>query len=80
MVGVNLSGQTQLIGRTLDGRPRKWRSLDSCFEFVRSELAINRLVVDASGYVVDTSRKRADVSERMKAMHGKGSSTKKVSK
>lgn len=60
------------LGTQRTDRPRMWRSLDTCMEYLRNELHINLVDgVDARNYSAkDVTRKtRADSSERLKRAH-----------
>lgn len=60
------------LGTQRTDKPRTWRSLDTCMDYLRNELHIVRIdMLDASRHSADeTSRStRADSSERMKHAH-----------
>lgn len=60
------------LGTQRDDRPRCWRSLDSCVDYLREQLSIVRLdSVDASQYTKEstTRARRTDSSERLKRAH-----------
>jgi hypothetical protein len=60
------------LGTQRTDRPRIWRSLDTCMDYIRNELHIDRVdLLDASNHsAVDVTRAvRADASERMKHAH-----------
>jgi len=60
------------LGTQRTDKPRTWRSLDTCMDYLRNELKIVRLdALDASNYsetAINTPR-RADAAKRMKAAH-----------
>lgn len=54
------------------GKPRTWRSLDTCVEYLKTELHIVRVeLLDASGHSANDAARttRADSSERLKHAH-----------
>ncbi len=60
------------LGAQRTDKPRMWRSLDTCVQYLRNELQIMRIdMLDASNYsdggVTRTQRK--DTAERMKRAH-----------
>src|SRR5690606_27794543 len=60
------------LGTQRTDKPRTWRSLDSCIQYLRKELRITRVdMLDASNYSEeDASRtQRADTAERMRRAH-----------
>ena len=60
------------LGTQRTDKPRTWRSLDTCIEYLRSELHIVRVdTLDASNYSNSdiTRRPRLDAAERMKRAH-----------
>lgn len=60
------------LGTQRTDKPRTWRSLDTCMEYLRTELHIVRVdMVDASNYSdSDLTRKpRKDAADRMKQAH-----------
>ena len=60
------------LGTQRTDKPRTWRSLDTCMEYLRSELRIVRVdMLDASNYSDSdvTRRPRRDAAERMKRAH-----------
>lgn len=60
------------LGVQRTDKPRTWRSLDTCMDYLKNELHIVRIdLLDASNYSVgDVTRSpRADSSERMKHAH-----------
>ena len=60
------------LGTQRTDKPRMWRSLDSCVQYLKNELHIARFtMLDASNYSVNdiTRRKRTDAAERMKHAH-----------
>jgi len=59
------------LGTQRTDKPRRWRSLDSCVGYLRTELQIVRVdMLDASNYSVgDADRRRTDTAERMKRTH-----------
>jgi hypothetical protein len=60
------------LGTQRTGKPRTWRSLDTCMAYLRNELRIVRVdLLDASNYSDgdETRRTRADQSERMRRAH-----------
>lgn len=70
-VTLRIGAQDTPLGTQRDDRPRTWRSLDSCVEYLRSELHIVRIDgIDASNYSVSAGqRTREDAAARMKAAH-----------
>ena len=60
------------LGTQRTDKPRTWRSLDTCMDYLRNELKIVRVDgIDASNYsatAINTPR-RADAAKRMKAAH-----------
>lgn len=68
-VGVIVAGEIEMVGRVRDGKPRTWRSLDACFDFIRDRLAITTFTVDGQQFVAETPKKRLDASARMKSLH-----------
>jgi len=64
--------QERPLGTQRTDKPRTWRSLDSCIEYLRKELRIVRIEgIDASNYSQgdETRKLRRDASERMKQAH-----------
>ena len=60
------------LGTQRTDKPRTWRSLDTCMNFLKNELRIVRVdLLDASNHSVGgvTRSTRADSSERMKRAH-----------
>lgn len=60
------------LGTQRTDKPRTWRSLDTCMEYLRNELHIVRVdMLDASNYSDSdaTRRPRTDAAERMKRAH-----------
>lgn len=70
MLKLGMTEQPLVTQRT--DKPRTWRSLDTCMEYLRHDLHIVRVdTLDASNYsdVDVTSRPRKDASERLKRAH-----------
>ena len=60
------------LGTQRTDKPRTWRSLDTCMNYLKNELRIVRVdLLDASNHSVGgvTRSTRADSSERMKRAH-----------
>ena len=60
------------LGTQRTDKPRMWRSLDTCMEYLKNDLGIARLdALDASNHSAGsaTQSKRADSSKRMKHAH-----------
>lgn len=60
------------LGTQRTDKPRVWRSLDTCMEYLKNDLHIVRdVVLDASNHSAGDvlHSKRADASERMKRTH-----------
>lgn len=60
------------LGTQRTDKPRTWRSLDTCVDYLRNELHIVRVeMLDASNYSDSevTRRPRKDQAERMKRAH-----------
>lgn len=60
------------LGTQRTDKPRIWRSLDSCMNYLRTELHILRIdMLDASNYSdsQETQRPRKDAAERLKRAH-----------
>lgn len=60
------------LGTQRTDKPRTWRSLDTCIDYLRNELHIVRVeMLDASNYSDSevTRRPRKDQAERMKRAH-----------
>jgi len=60
------------LGTQRTGKPRTWRSLDTCMAYLLNELKIVRIDgLDASNYsnTAANTPRRADASARMKAAH-----------
>jgi hypothetical protein len=60
------------LGTQRTDKPRVWRSLDTCMEYLKNDLHIIRdVVLDASNHSPGdvTHSKRVDASERMKRAH-----------
>lgn len=71
-VMLQLGMTEKLLGTQRTNKPRTWRSLDTCVQYLRNELHITRVdMLDASNYsdggVMRTQRK--DTAERMKRAH-----------
>ncbi|MGZ8238570.1 MAG: hypothetical protein ACXWTY_11960 [Methylobacter sp.] len=69
-VMLKLGNQEKPLGVQRTDKPRLWRSLDNCVEFLKTELHINKIDLDASKFsnVEDGKelRKRPDASERLR--------------
>ena len=60
------------LGAQRTDKPRTWRSLDTCMDYLKNELHISRVdLLDASNHSAGgvTRSTRADSSERMKRAH-----------
>lgn len=59
------------LGAQRTGKPRAWASLDTCVRYLRDELGIVRIELDASrhGAASRNPHHRPDTSERMKRAH-----------
>lgn len=71
-VVLKLGGQQKLLGAQRADKPRIWRSLDRCVEYLRSELSIVRLdSLDASNYRANDVERtsREDTADRMRRTH-----------
>lgn len=71
-VMLKLGMTEQPLGTQRTDKPRTWRSLDTCMDYLKNELHIVRVdMLDASNYSAgDVTRStRADSSERMKRAH-----------
>ncbi|MFC5771397.1 antitoxin PaaA2 family protein [Thauera sinica] len=71
-VMLKLGKVEKLLGTQRTDKPRMWRSLDTCMDYLRNELHIVRVdLLDATHYSDgDASRRpRQDASERMKRAH-----------
>ncbi|MBI5437831.1 MAG: hypothetical protein HY936_02600 [Nitrosomonadales bacterium] len=71
-VMLKLGKTEKPLGTQRTGKPRMWRSLDTCMEYLQNELRINLVdMIDARNYSTkDATRKtRADSSERLKRAH-----------
>ena len=71
-VRLKIGTEEKTLGAQRSDKPRTWRSLDTCMEYLRKELHIVRLdMLDASNYSDSeaTRRPRADAAERMKRTH-----------
>jgi hypothetical protein len=69
---LKLGTTEKLLGTQRTDKPRLWRSLDRCVEYVKSELNIARFeLLDASGHshLAAGGKTRADMSERMRDAH-----------
>lgn len=49
--------------------PRLWRTLPAAAAFVQDQLGLARFEVDAAGFEPDTTPRRPDQAERMRAAH-----------
>jgi len=70
MLKLGMSEKPLGVQRT--DKPRTWRSLDTCMDYLKNELHIVRVdMLDASNHSAGdvTRSKRADSSERMKRAH-----------
>ena len=71
-VMLKLGLQEILLGTQRTGKPRTWRSLDTCMEYLRTELHIIHVDgIDASNYSAPSTQtyRRGDAAERMKNAH-----------
>jgi hypothetical protein len=71
-VVLKLRTQEKMLATQRTARPRLWRSLDRCLDFVRNELAIVRFDgLDATNYSADSADRvsRKDTAERMRHAH-----------
>ncbi len=62
----------KLLGTQRSDKPRTWRSLDTCMQYLRKELGITRVdMLDASNYSEEgaSPTQRADTAERMRRAH-----------
>lgn len=60
------------LGTQRTDKPRMWRSLDTCMEYLKDDLGITRLdALDASNHSASaaTGTKRADSAKRLKHAH-----------
>lgn len=60
------------LGTQRTDKPRTWRSLDTCMQYLRKELRITRVdMLDASNYSEDgvARTQRKDTAERMRRAH-----------
>ena len=61
------------LGTQRTGKPRLWRSLDRCVQYLKNEMCIARFeLLDATNYsdvVVVGGRARADASKRLRNAH-----------
>ncbi len=71
-VMLKIGMQEKPLGTQREDRPRAWRTLDSCVDYLRKHFDIVMIdSVDASSYTPEatTVRKRADASERLRRAH-----------
>ncbi|MFC7421363.1 hypothetical protein ACFQNF_15975 [Iodobacter arcticus] len=71
-VMLKLSMSEKLLGTQRTGKPRLWRSLDRCIEYVTSELRLFRFdLLDATNYSYESATRQArpDAAERMRKAH-----------
>lgn len=71
-VMLKLGRVEKLLGTQRTDKPRTWRSLDTCMDYLRNELHIVRVdLLDATHYSNDDAsrRPRLDAAERMKRAH-----------
>lgn len=71
-VALKMGKQDMLLGAQRSGKPRMWRSLDRCVDYLRKELHIARFeLLDATNFsdVAPEGKTRQDASERMRRVH-----------
>lgn len=73
-VVIRTAKTQQPLGAQRTGKPRSWASLDTCVRYLRDELGIVQIELDASGSGGSgagnhSHRRRPDTSERMKRAH-----------
>jgi hypothetical protein len=71
-VPLKLGAEECLLGTHRDNKPRLWRSLDRCIEYVRTELGIPRFdSLDATHFQLEprTRNARTDTAQRMRQAH-----------
>jgi hypothetical protein len=72
-VMLKLGVQEKLLGAQRSNKPRIWRSLDRCVEYLKSELQIVRFeLLDASNHsdvATGGGKSRADASARLRNAH-----------
>ena len=71
-VVLKLGMQEKPLGAQRSDKPRMWRSLDSCVDYLKRELHIARFeLLDATNYsdVPLVGKSRADASERLRKAH-----------
>lgn len=69
---IKLGISEKLLGTQRTDKPRVWRSLDSCVNYLKGELHISRFdMLDATNYnkIAVKGALRHDTSERMKEAH-----------
>ena len=63
---LKLGLQEKPLGVQRTDKPRLWRSLDSCVEFLKTELLIGHVDLDATKYShVEPGKSRPDASKRL---------------
>lgn len=68
LLKIGLEEKALAVQRT--GKPRVWRSLDRCIDYLKTELGIARVDLDASNHSDALSPlRRSDASERLRAAH-----------
>ena len=71
-VVLKLGVQEKPLGAQRSNKPRMWRSLDRCVEYLKKELHITRFeLLDATNYsnVALIGKSREDASERLRKAH-----------
>jgi len=71
-VVLKLGNAEKPLGTQRTGKPRLWRSLDRCIEYLKNELHIARFdTLDATNYgnVATGGKARVDTAERMRRTH-----------
>lgn len=68
LLKIGMEEKALAVQRT--GKPRLWRSLDRCIDYLKTELSIVRVELDASNYSAGlVTTRRSDAAERLRAMH-----------
>ena len=70
-VMLRLGHAEKLLGTQRTNKLRTWRSLDTCMDYLRNELHILRVELDATHFSEGgpSGRSRQDAAERMKRAH-----------
>lgn len=69
---MKLGLQDKTLGVQRSDKPRMWRSLDRCVEYLKNELHIARFeLLDATNYsdVAQVGKSRDDAAERLRKAH-----------